>query len=214
MHQLAHPPEGDVLLHAGDFTRGGSLDEVRAFTTWFAAQPHRHKIVVAGNHDFAFERTPEAAAPLVDGMTYLQDAGVTIDGVRFWGSPWQPWFHNWAFNLERGAPIRQKWDLIPADTDVLITHGPPHGILDETRRKEAVGCEELRVVVSRVRPALHLFGHIHEGFGADEREGILFVNAAFVDFEYDPGNFPVVVDVERSPHGRIRATLVSLGPPA
>lgn len=214
MHELAKPPAGDVLVHAGDFTRRGSLEEVEAFTTWFRAQPHPHKVLVAGNHDFAFERTPEAAAALVEGITYLEDAAAVIDGITFWGSPWQPWFYDWAFNLQRGAELRRVWDRIPDETDVLITHGPPHGILDETRRQEAVGCEELLAAVQRVRPALHCFGHIHEGFGADARDGTLFVNAAFADFEYDPGNFPVVVDVERNADGRTRATLVSIGPPA
>jgi len=90
---------------------------------------------------------------------------VIIEGVKFYGSPWQPRFFDWAFNLDRGEEIKKKWDLIPMDTDVLITHGPPYGILDLTHEGEKVGCEELMKAVLRVQPKIHIFGHIHEAYG-------------------------------------------------
>jgi len=90
---------------------------------------------------------------------------VEIEGVRFWGSPWQPWFFDWAFNLERGEEIRAKWELIPDDTEVLITHGPPQGHGDMTSRGEGAGCADLLARIRQVKPRYHLFGHIHEGYG-------------------------------------------------
>ena len=93
---------------------------------------------------------------------YLCDESLTLDGVKFYGSPWQPRFFDWAFNKDRGAPLKAIWDKIPLDTDVLITHGPPHGILDLTFDKIKAGCEELLLAVQRIKPKVHVFGHIHE----------------------------------------------------
>lgn len=140
-------PDGDVFIHAGDFTYNGDLKAIAAFGGWLAALPHRHKLVIAGNHDFAFEHVPAPARKALgsdkNGVRYLQDSGVTIDGVSFWGSPWQPWFMDWAFNLPRGPKIAAEWAKIPEQTDVLITHGPPMGILDYVPRGEHVGCADL-----------------------------------------------------------------------
>jgi Icc-related predicted phosphoesterase len=141
---------------------------------------HRAKVLVAGNHDFAYEREAVAVEALIPaGITYLRDTGVVIDGVRFWGSPWQPWFFDWAFNLHRGAEIAAKWALIPDDVQVLITHGPPHGILDVVARPRGkhVGCEALRDRITAL-PALrlHAFGHhIHEAYGESLLEEVRYV---------------------------------------
>jgi Icc-related predicted phosphoesterase len=187
-------PDGDVLLHAGDLTMMGSIDEVVRAHDWLAALPHPHKVVVAGNHDFLFERQPAAARDLMRELVYLEDEGAEIGGLAIWGSPWQPWFFDWAFNLERGPAIRAKWDLIPAGTDILVTHGPPRGHGDRTRRGDLVGCEDLLHVVARIEPALHVFGHIHEGYGTTRSGSTLFVNASICDVSYRPVNAPVVVD--------------------
>jgi predicted phosphohydrolase len=121
-HRELEVPDGDVFVHAGDLCRGGELDELREAAAWLADLPHRHKIVVAGNHDWAFASDPAAArAVMGGGVIYLEDEGATIEGVRFWGSPWQPAFHDWAFNLPRGAPLAAIWRRIPAELDVLIT---------------------------------------------------------------------------------------------
>jgi predicted phosphohydrolase len=194
-HDRIEVPEGDLLLHAGDATARGTEPEVEAFLDWLAAQPHRHKVLVAGNHDFLFEREPAKVRALVRDAVYLEDEGVTIDGIRIWGSPWQPWFHDWAFNLHRGAPLRAKWDRIPPGTDVLVTHGPPFGVLDRTDADEQVGCADLLDVIGRIRPRLHLFGHIHEGYGRETRDGTTFVNASICDRAYRPVNPPVVIDL-------------------
>lgn len=106
-------PDGDVFIHCGDFCASGHTGDVARFGDWLARLPHKHKIVVAGNHDLVLELKPAAAALLGAGVNYLFDSGVLIDNVKFWGSPWQPRFNNWAFNLDRGEPLREKWALIP-----------------------------------------------------------------------------------------------------
>ena len=188
-------PDGDVLVHAGDFTRGGDRDAVLAFATSLHELPHADKVVVAGNHDLLFEREPQTGAALLGDVHYLCDSGVTIDGLRFWGSPWQPEFFDWAFNLPRGVALAEKWALFPNDTDVLVTHGPPLGILDRTVHGEDVGCEDLARAVERVRPRLHVFGHIHESHGRLERDGTTFVNASSCDVRYRPVQATFVVDL-------------------
>lgn len=192
-------PEGDVFIHAGDFTMNGNLKAVAAFGAWIRALPHRHKVVIAGNHELSFEKTPAAARQALrdgaDGLIYLQDGGVTLDGISFWGSPWQPWFRDWAFNLRRGAEIAAKWDLIPAGTDVLVTHGPPMGILDVVPVGGHVGCTDLLKRINDIRPRVHAFGHIHEGSGIQERSGTIFVNASICNGAYNPVNPFRVVDL-------------------
>lgn len=193
-HKRVTVPDGDLLVHCGDSTRRGAEPEIRSFDRWLAALPHRHKVVISGNHDFGFERDP-AARTWITGAVYLQDEGIEVGGLRIWGSPWQPRFFDWAFNMDRGAPIRAIWDRIPAGTDILLTHGPPHGILDRTRHGEQVGCEELLLAVERIRPRLHVFGHIHEDAGQAERGGTRFVNAAICDLTYQPVHPVIVVDL-------------------
>lgn len=170
---------------------------------WVAHYPHRHKLVIAGNHDWLFQNAPTDAAALIpDGVTYLQDSGMVIEGIKFWGSPWQPAFHDWAFNLNRGRVIAEKWKLIPDDTQVLITHGPPFGILDrliETFGKPGsqVGCEDLTHRINALRSLrLHVFGHIHHSYGQEtDWKGRIFVNASIVDENYRRAHPPIVIDL-------------------
>lgn len=191
-HHRLRVPDGDVFVHAGDFTINGSGVEVSRFFDWLDELPHAHKIVVAGNHDVIFQLQPDdAMALLPEGVHYLQDSEVTIDGLRFWGSPWQPWFDDWAFNLSRGDELREKWDLIPAGIDVLITHGPPLGIGDQTGDGRRLGCADLLAAVARVKPKLHIFGHIHEGRGVYGSS----VNASLLDSKYRLCA-PIVVDFD------------------
>ena len=194
-------PDGDVLIHAGDATITGTIDEIVLFNEWFAGLPHQHKIFVAGNHDWLFETNNRTARNLLDdSIIYLQDSAVEIEGVKIYGSPWQPRFFDWAFNLKRGAEIAEKWKLIPDDVEILITHGPPHGILDEVPRKyfvENTGCEELRKKVDELTKGnlkLHVFGHIHCGYGQFEISGVQFVNASNCDESYAPTNAPIIVE--------------------
>ena len=189
-------PDGDILIHAGDATNRGQVDEIVAFNEWFSGFPHKHKIFVAGNHDWLFETRPKYAQSLLaENVVYLQDSAVEILGLKIYGSPWQPRFFDWAFNLNRGGEMAEKWKLIPNEVDILITHGPPFGILDETPRGDFAGCEELRKRVEEIRPQLHVFGHIHFGYGETEKFGVRFVNASNCDEDYLPTNPPIVVDL-------------------
>jgi len=194
LHDRVRVPEGDLLVHAGDLSSRGTEAEIRAFDAWLGRLPHPHKVVIAGNHDFAFERDAEARR-LITNATYLQDEEVTLGGLRIWGSPWQPRFFDWAFNLDRGAPLAVKWAKIPAGIDVLVTHGPPMGTLDRTSGGQLVGCEALEDALARIRPRLHVFGHIHEAAGRLDRDGTIFVNASTCDLRYRPVHPPIVVDL-------------------
>lgn len=196
-HDRLEVPDGDVLVHAGDFCGRGRLNEVMDFREWLRQQPHAHKVVIAGNHDVCFEKNAPAARALLEHVcTYLQDRAVTIDGVKFYGSPWQPFFCNWAFNLRRGEELARKWELIPEDVDVLITHGPPYGILDRVPRDaENVGCRELSKRIVTVKPKVHIFGHIHEGYGHEKHGGVDYYNVAVCTGRYDPINPITVIDI-------------------
>ena len=187
-------PEGDLVVHAGDATARGTQAEIEAFVTWFDRLPHRHKVVIAGNHDWGFERHPDWRT-WFRSATYLENESAWIEGLHLWGSPFQPWFHDWAFQRERGAPMQEVWDQIPNDVDVLITHGPPHKILDLTVSGDHAGCEALTDTLARVRPKLHIFGHIHEAYGEEHRDGIHFVNACTCSLRYEPTQPPIVVDL-------------------
>jgi len=192
-------PDGDVLIHSGDSTMGGSIQELERFIEWLAKTPYKRKVIIAGNHDFGFDNghREKVERLLRDaGVDYLRDSGVEIEGVKFWGAPWTPWFHDWAFNLARGEEIMRKWNLIPDDTHVLITHGPPNGILDMTKRGVPAGCEMLNERIAQLKELkYHIFGHIHEGYGMVEKNGVAYVNACTCTARYAPTNKPVVIEM-------------------
>jgi Icc-related predicted phosphoesterase len=130
-------------------------------------------------------------------MFYLCDSGVEIDGVKFWGSPVSPRFFDLAFNRSRGTKIRKHWQLIPPDTDVLITHTPPFGILDQNERGSHTGCEDLLEVVLRIKPRYHLFGHIHEAYGTQATAHTTFINGSIVDATDKIANKPIIIEYEK-----------------
>lgn len=191
MYRDIEIPNGDVLIHAGDITRYGKLSELNDFNNWLGEQPHQHKIIIAGNHDWCFERQKEASIKIITNAVYLEDQSIEIEGHLFYGSPWQPWFLNWAFNLQRGKEIQEKWDLISNDVDVLITHGPAFGILDRNINGENAGCENLLSKIEEIGPKVHVCGHIHEGYGQIVRHSIKFINASVNNERYMPTNNPI-----------------------
>lgn len=195
MHEALNMPSGDVLIHAGDFSAHGTLENVREFNDWLGTLDYLFIIVIAGNHELYLEQHPEEAEALFTNAIYLKDSSVVIDGIKFYGSPWQPRFFNWSFNLDRGPELKEKWDLIDSDTDVLITHGPPYGYLDKTMDHKHVGCGELIKAVHRVKPKLHVFGHIHCGYGIDKVDSTVMVNACSCTERYDPHNDPIVIEI-------------------
>ncbi len=196
LHDKFEVPEGDVLLHAGDFTMIGRPEKIIDFTAFLESLPHKYKVVIAGNHDLLFEKQPAVAQNLLRNCIYLEDSFVEIEGIKIYGSPWQPWFFDWAFNLQRGEEIKKKWDLIPADTDILITHGPPYGHGDEVLKKGSQGCEELLIRIRNLKIKYHVFGHIHEGYGITKEGMTTCINASNVDINYRPINQPIVFEYE------------------
>ncbi len=181
-------PDGDVLVHAGDFMNSGyDTEDIFSFNRWLGEQSFKHCVVCAGNHDRYFQNSPEQARALLTNAIYLENTGITIGSFSFWGSPYTPEFLNWAFMYPRGPVAKQYWDQIPYNLDVLVTHGPPFGILDQTAPGSAhLGCEELLKAVEEKKPKVHLFGHIHGGAGTLENGVTRFVNAAYLNERYKP----------------------------
>jgi len=184
--------EGDILIHCGDVSNVGKTHEIKDFLDWFSNTPFTHKIFIAGNHDFGFEHVDYIAPDYIEkGVHYLFDNSVEIDGIKFYGSPWQPEFYNWAFNLKRGEQLAKVWAKIPTDTDVLITHGPAYRMLDHTISGQMVGCEDLFNRILEVRPKIHCCGHIHWAYGQKSFNGTEFINAAVLNERYEHENKPV-----------------------
>ena len=197
-HRKLLLPQGDMIIHCGDVSGRGTSTEVYDFIKWFSILPYRYKIFIAGNHDFYFEQKGinEIEDELRENrIVYLNDSGIEIEGIKFWGSPIQPWFYDWAFNRQRGADIKRHWDKIPNDTNILITHGPPKGIRDMTVRGDRCGCEDLFQAVERVKPKYHLFGHIHEEYGQAYDHTTTFINASVLDENYCLVNEPIVIKI-------------------
>ncbi|MDD5656113.1 MAG: metallophosphatase domain-containing protein [Elusimicrobia bacterium] len=194
-HASLKPPRADLLLCAGDVSLSGGREEIAAFAAWWRALDYPRKLLIAGNHDWLFQRQPRRARELFAPGEYLQDSEARVGRLRVWGSPWQPWFMDWAFNLKRGTELKAKWDLIPDGVDILLTHGPPRGFGDLTRRGPRAGCRELlQAVAKRVRPRWHVFGHIHEAYGVFKAGSTTFINASICDFWYRPAHRPVVFE--------------------
>ena len=193
-------PSGDLLVIAGDLTSGGTHFQVMAMLQYLASLSDRftHGVVmVAGNHDFLFQKDPAEAINLCEtaGITYLCESGCMINGLNVWGSPYTPRFGGWAFMYDRHMKD-QFWQRIPDDTDILITHGPPLGVMDSNFEGEHCGDEFLiGHVIERVKPKVHTFGHIHDGYGSFEYEGTTFVNCAQLNDLYELANKPVEVEI-------------------
>jgi Icc-related predicted phosphoesterase len=199
-------PSGDILLCAGDISSRGSITELENFFKWFdGIDNYDTKVFIAGNHDFGFQDENEKIKGLLTGyktIEYLQDERLDLfdeedQQLVIYGSPWQPEFNNWAFNLPRGEKIKEKWDLIPNDVDILITHGPPFSKLDYVPYNNInVGCEELLLKVQGIKPKIHLFGHIHEGSGYVFDGNTHYINAAVLNGRYEFRNKPITVDFD------------------
>jgi len=197
-HNSVTIPLCDILIHAGDESYRGRKEEIEAFARWFDKQAAKHLVWIPGNHSLGVEaQWPGSKSWLSDispRTHVLMNSDVTLEGVKIWGSPVTPWFHDWAWNEVRGQAIKKYWDMIPADTSIVVTHGPPHGILDVvspgTLREDHVGCEDLMAALLRIKPKVHIFGHIHEGYGRQQFMDTLYLNASIMDEYYDPVNLP------------------------
>jgi predicted phosphohydrolase len=194
LHRQLKVPSGDLLIHAVDFTFYSKPPSiVFDFNAWLGSLPHRHKIIIAGNHDYLMEEPSERRA--ITNATLLVDSGVTVEGLRIWGSPVTP-LYGGAFGMSRAADRKKHWARIPEGLDILITHGPPFGILDAapgSQRHE--GCPELLEAVIDAKPRLHAFGHIHAGFGTLRSPDTIFVNASLLGDGGSLEREPVVIDL-------------------
>lgn len=199
------PPElpgGDLLIVAGDLTASDQKSQYGRFVDWFLAQDYRKKVFIAGNHDGMIQSVEYYFNH--DWAGYLEDSGLEFEGLKLWGSPWTPEFCDWHF-MASPEERRKKFALIPDNTDILITHGPPYGVLDECPsslgggKLRSVGCPHLRERLEQVKPRLHVFGHIHEGYGQmvlkHSGSDTLCVNAAIMDRNYNPTNKPVNLEL-------------------
>ena len=205
-HQITSQlPGGDLLVHSGDFSSRGYEHEGDSFFDWFnGLDNYTNKIVIAGNHDLMFEDDPMLAKDIISyypKVTYLQDDLEVIgddysSSVKLWGSPWQPEFYDWAFNLPRGGEeLKDKWDMIPPNMDILITHGPPWGHLDTVVGQSTnLGCELLAEKIKVLKPKIHVFGHIHSGYGYKFHEGTHYFNASVLGEDYVFTQKPMTVE--------------------
>ncbi len=202
-------PECDLLLHSGDFTLNGGLTQTEKFAIWFAEQPARYKVVIPGNHDYLAEREPDRVRAIIenDNTRLLIGESTEVLGLKIYGSPWTPWFMNWAYNFNKnddGTQAQAHWDKIPDDTDILLTHGPPykkHDRVNQPRHGEDphVGCKQLLDRVLQVKPILSLFGHIHEGYGTSSNRDTYFCNASMWKHWERPGKHlqePVLISID------------------
>lgn len=201
-------PKGDMLIHSGDCTNIGLKDDITRFVYWLQGLNYDTKIFIAGNHDWCFERKEPWLYNLINDENlsqsncyYLEDSFMTFESpefsrpIKIYGSPWQPDFCNWAFNVPRDK-LYIHWEKIPLDTDILITHGGPQEARDMNNYGELCGCASLRYYVDeKIKPALHVFGHVHEAYGAMVKGETLFVNASTCTRRYVPSNNPMIVDL-------------------
>lgn len=193
-------PDGEVLIHAGDCTGSGSLSALDDFTKWLRSLPHSHKILIAGNHDFCFEKQPTESRRMCEerGISYLRGESISIGGVNFYGFPWQPIYRFMAFNAREGE-LKGRLKLVPDNTNVLVSHGPALHTLDYIPSEKAhVGCRALAKRIEQL-PNLkaHICGHIHESYGllVRESDGLKCVNASTCTEDYKPSNTPIIIDL-------------------
>ena len=208
---LTDLPGGDLIICAGDIMNSGyNKNDILDFCTWFhSLEQYDKKIFIAGNHDRMFENHPEGVEELLNiylDIDYLQDEGYdlydldTDTSTKIYGSPWQPEFYSWAFNLPKnGIQLAGKWEAIPNNTDILITHGPAFGTLDTVagRPWDNLGCELLAQRIEVIKPKIHVCGHIHSGYGYEFKNGTHFFNAAVLDEQYEYTQKPMTFDWDK-----------------
>lgn len=201
-HDQIEVGSGDILIHSGDATFKGREDELKDFIGWYSSRDYTYKIYVPGNHDVGLENNYEERSKWFKdaGIILLNDESVTIKGLKIHGSPFTPTFGRWSFMEDRNV-IKRHWDLIPLDTDILVTHGPPYGFGDIVSGMygpvEHVGCEELYRRVNEVNPKIHAYGHIHEGAGYINMGNTEFINASMLDERYRVIHSPIFREIKK-----------------
>lgn len=195
---------GDLLIIAGDLTENDQPPSWAKFFEYLIDLTVKYTeiIIIAGNHDNALEHGLRINN-FCPNVFYLCDSGTEFEGLKIWGTPWTAWFDGInprcsAFTLKTDKELAEKWALIPEDTDILITHSPPFGILDEamhTHNYQSVGSKSLLARVHKIRPRIHCFGHIHEAYGQYKADGVHFINASIMDVNYKPSNKPTRIEL-------------------
>ncbi len=190
-------PAADIIVCAGDMTSIGKEHEIRNFMKWFKKLDYQYKIFIAGNHDKLFDNDHLWARSLVPkDIIYLEDSGVEILGLKFYGTPVNSMFHNWAFNRTE-AKMAQHWQAIPEDTDILITHNPPYLIMDKNHDFKGIGSPSLYIeVMKRIKPIVHVFGHAHNSHGIKVIDNTIFINAAILNDKYEVEFNPVLIEID------------------
>lgn len=198
LHREVDVPGGDILLHAGDFSMfSKSLAAIEDFNDWLGELPHRHKIVIPGNHEYFLESEPRKRS-LLSNATVLINEGVDIMGLNIWGSPITPLIGA-AFGRGSAEDRVALYQTIPSDVDVLMTHSPPYGILDRSPGTDThAGCPQLLDAVNRLKPKIHTFGHVHGAHGTVQIEDTLFVNAALLQQDGSIRNSGIAVRIPQS----------------
>ncbi len=208
-------PKGDLIIHAGDVSGSGTESEIKNFLDWFDSLDFKYKIFIPGNHDFFFDyewyprtlvgkirhKGREGHKEIINNLlakypkiTYLNDSFVEIEGIKIFGSPVTPWFHDWAFNRYPDEIIKH-WNLIPKDVDILVTHGPAHNILDKTEEHIKTGCVSLLEKILEVKPKIHICGHIHEAYGTYIGVDTTFINASLLNRRYQLTNPAISINI-------------------
>jgi predicted phosphohydrolase len=193
LHRELDVPAGDILIHAGDFTMfSKSASAILDFNEWLGKLPHRWKILIPGNHEFFLESDPSRRR-LISNATVLINQGVEVASLKIWGSP-VTLLYGGAFGLSSPTDRVKLYAKIPDGLDILVTHGPPYSILDRSPRAlHHAGCPQLLEAVSRLKPKLHVFGHVHGAHGMLSTEDTLFVNAALLGPDGDLCASPIVL---------------------
>lgn len=193
LHRELSLPDGDLMIHAGDITFFNSISKIRDFNDWLGELPHPHKVVIPGNHDRAFRQDLRIRSMISNAVLLIND-GVRLCGLNIWGSPVT--CDDAAYGHTKPEERASLYAIIPDGTDILITHGPPLGIRDRERGSdERRGCPQLREAVMRLKPRLHVFGHVHAGYGVAQNKATVFVNASLLGWAGDLENRPIVLGI-------------------
>lgn len=205
-HKKLNVPDGDVFIHAGDFSMRAQIQHVQEFARWMNSLPHKHKIVVPGNHDIACETNSRSMTKDMFGsVVYLDHEYHQVEGIMVFGSPYTSAIANpsdWSFDYPRGGHRGFRlWDqVLHGDRmDILVTHGPAYGILDRVLdphfgEDPHVGEKGISNIIEKHKPKVHIFGHIHEGYGHVRESEVDYYNVSVCTEQYKPTNPITTID--------------------
>ena len=194
-HRDLQIPEGDIFIFAGDFEIR-TITELVEMKEWLTGLPHKDVVFIYGNHDFTEELSAEKTREFFGNkITYLQNSSAFVQGFKIWGSPYCPYFNNWAW-MQPDNMLKEMWDVIPLETEIIITHSMPYGILDGVLpRMQSVGSLTLRDAIKRVHPYIQIGGHLHESYGQYTDGKTDYYNVAVMDEQYKIVNPCTIIDV-------------------